>query len=304
MFLRIVPLGSLIIALTLSASIYSASAVSAQEPKPAGAPPAVAPKPEPTPEAKAPKKSQDKVFDRNSATADQIVEAVILVNGGRETFNQIRRNGLERGKRAITQSDGRVIDATYELRFKRGDTTEKDLTRQDMLKPLPYSLIYNTNEIFGVLNGSVFPVRAELLNGFQDQLWHGLDPLFRYKEDGSVLTMVGKQKHGGVEVYVIDMVHTARLKPDANGTPNEIKLTTRYFISVNLLRVLWLEYDVTGSAGKPVKYMRRFYDYKVAQGTLVPYRSVLLRDGERVEENNLLTVTYGIKIDDSYFAKS
>lgn len=303
MFLRIVPLGSLTIALTLTASIYSASAVSAQEPKPAGQPPVLAPKPEPTPETKAPKKTQEKPFDRNSATADQIVEAVILVNGGRETFNQIRRNGLERGKRALTQSDGRVIDTTYELRFKRGDTTEKDQTRQDMLKPQPYSLIYTNNEIWGLLNGSVFPARAELLNSFQDQMWHGLDPLFRYKEDGSVLTMVGRQKHGGVEVYVIDMVHTARLKSDANGTPNEIKLTTRYFISVNLLRVLWLEYEDAGASGKPVKYMRRFYDYKVAQGTLVPYRSVLLRDGERVEETNLLTVTYGIRIDDSFFAK-
>ncbi|MEO6392424.1 MAG: hypothetical protein ABIP75_11270 [Pyrinomonadaceae bacterium] len=304
MFLRIVPLGSLIIALTLSASNYSNSAVSAQEPKPAGQPPVLAPKPEPTPEAKAPKKAQEKVFDRNSATADQIVEAVILVNGSREVFNQIRRFGLERGKRVLTQSDGRLIDATYELRFKRGETTEKDQTRLDLLKPVPYSMIYANNESWGMLNGTLFSPRPELVKNFQDQMWHGLEPLFRYKEDGSVLTLVGRQKHGGVEVYVIDMVHTAKLRSDANGTPNEIKLTTRYFISVNLLRVLWLEYEDPGASGKAVKYMRRFYDYKVAQGTLVPYRSVLLRDGERVEETNLLTVTYGIKIDEAFFAKS
>ena len=112
--------------------------------------------------------------------------------------------------------------------------------------------------------------------------------------------MIGKEKHSGVEEYVIDLRYTVKPKADANSQPVEVKLVTRYFISAKLFRVHWLEYE----NGQGVKYTRRFYDYKVVQGTMVPYRSVLKRDDRVVEETNVLTVTYGVKLDDSLFAKS
>ena len=49
----------------------------------------------------------------------------------------------------------------------------------------------------------------------------------------------------------------------------------------------------------PQKYERRFLDYRVAQGTLVPYRTILMEDGKQIQETRILNVTYGIKIDDS-----
>jgi hypothetical protein len=42
-------------------------------------------------------------------------------------------------------------------------------------------------------------------------------------------------------------------------------------------------------------------DYRVAQGTLVPYRSVLMEDGKQIQETRVLNVTYGVKLDDSLF---
>ena len=50
-----------------------------------------------------------------------------------------------------------------------------------------------------------------------------------------------------------------------------------------------------------MKYTRKFYDYRVAQGTLVPYRTVLLQDGKQTKETRVLTVTFGLKMEDSLF---
>jgi len=50
-----------------------------------------------------------------------------------------------------------------------------------------------------------------------------------------------------------------------------------------------------------VKFKRTFHEYRYAQNTLVPYRSVLYANGRQIEEARVLTVTYGIKMDDSYF---
>ena len=50
-----------------------------------------------------------------------------------------------------------------------------------------------------------------------------------------------------------------------------------------------------------MKYTKKFLDYRVAQQTLVPYRVVLLEDGRQSQESRILTVTYGIKVDDAIF---
>jgi hypothetical protein len=66
--------------------------------------------------------------------------------------------------------------------------------------------------------------------------------------------------------------------------------------------VLWLEYEETPPGGTlAVKYTKRFYDYRIAQGTQVPYRTVLLEDGRQVLETRILTVTYGVRMEDSVF---
>ena len=57
-----------------------------------------------------------------------------------------------------------------------------------------------------------------------------------------------------------------------------------------------LSYDDEG-----VKYRRKFYDYNYAQGTLVPFRSVLWAGDKIVEEIEIGTVTYGQKVDEELF---
>ncbi len=218
-------------------------------------------------------------------TPDQIAEGVILAYGTRPGLEQIRRNGVERGRLTRISTDGRTEEASYERRFIRGDALEKDKVRLDQKTPtLEYSLVYGDGKTWGFLNGATFTPRQATTTDFLSQMWHGLDALLRYKENGSTITLVGKDKQQNIDLYVIDVVDKEKRK-------------TRYYVSQKSFRVLWLEYEEG-----LLKYKRTFHDYRVVQGTLVPYRTVLYAGDRQVEESQVLTVTYGVKTEDSVFA--
>jgi hypothetical protein len=219
-------------------------------------------------------------------TAEQITEGVILAYGTRPGLEQIRRNGVERGRLTRVGADGRTEEASYERRFIRGASADKDKVRLDQKLPtIEYSLVYGDGRLWGLINGSAFTPREDATVDFQSQLWHGLDALLRYKENGSTLSLGGKDKHQGVDLYIIDLT-------------DKDKRRTRYYISARSLRVIYLEYE---EGSTPVKYMRRFYDYRSAQGTLVPFLSRFFEDGKQTQETRIMTVTYGIKMEDSLF---
>src|SRR6266436_3101195 len=102
--------------------------------------------------------------DPKTPTAEQIAETVIAFAGGgmgRAVLNQIRRNGLERGRQTRTGQDGRAEETRYELRFVRGEKAEKDKVRIDSKTPqTEFSLIYGEGQVFGIINGSPFTPRA------------------------------------------------------------------------------------------------------------------------------------------------
>jgi hypothetical protein len=232
-------------------------------------------------------------LQKGAITAEQIAEGAILIVGngyGRVALDQIRRNGIERGRLTRIMDDGRSEEARYELRFVRGDKSEGDKFRLDnKTSQAEYSLIYGGGRIFGIINGSPFTPRAEASADFIAQQAHSIDALLRYKENGSKLSSAGKEKYQGVEVYAIDLIDNANRK-------------TRYFISARTFRILWLEYEETPpGVTTSIKYTKRFYDYRLAQGTLVPYRTVLMEEGKQILEMRILTVTYGVKMEDSLF---
>ena len=230
---------------------------------------------------------------RTAFTPEQIAEIAIAVAGtgqGRVVLNQIRRNGIERGRASRIGPDGKSEDTRYELRFVRGDKPEKDKFRIDNKTPqAEYSLIFGDGKIFGLINGSPFQPRAEATADFISQQAHSIDALLRYKENESKLASAGKDKHQGIDVTVLDLTDKANRK-------------TRYFLSAKSYRVLWLEYEETPpGAPTPVKYVKRFYDYRIVQNTWVPYRTVLLEDGKQTVETHVLTVSFGVKMEDVLF---
>ena len=226
-------------------------------------------------------------------TAEQIAETAIAMAGngfGRAVLSQIRRNGLEIGKETRTRPDGKSEESRYELRFVHGEKPEQDKVRIDSKTPqAEYTLVYGEGRIFGIINGATFTPKPDAAADFISKQAHSIDALLRYKEKESKVTSVGKDKQQGIDLYVIDLVDKADRK-------------TRYFISAKTFRILSLEYEETPPGGATtVKYTKRFYDYRVAQGTQVPYRTVTMEDGKLTSETHILTITYGVKMDDALF---
>jgi hypothetical protein len=256
----------------------------AQDPKPAAQ---ETPKKE-TPAKETPvkenKSSQDVKF-----TAEQVVESVILIYGTRPALDHIRRNGIERGKITRYNTDGNAEEANYERRFIRGENLDKDKIRLDQKMPtLEYSLVFGEGKMFGLINGAAFTPKQDAVASFISQHHHSIDSLLRYKECGSTLTLVGKDQQKGLDLYVVDITDKEQRK-------------TRYYISAKSLRILWLEYEEGVPGGTPVKYTKKFLDYRPVQQTLVPYRTLLYENGREAQEVRVLTITYGIKVSDSIF---
>jgi len=238
----------------------------------------------PPPEIKQDNKQQETKY-----TAEQIVESVILIYGTRPGLDQIRRNGVERGRITRFPADGAPEEANYERRFVRGESLDKDKIRLDQKLPtMEYSLIFGEGKLWGLINGAAFTPRQDTAASFISQHHHSIDSLLRYKECGSTLTLIGKDQQKGLDLFVVDLV-------------DEEKRKTRYYISSRSLRVLWLEYEEGPPGGVPVKYQRKFLDYRAVQQTLAPYRIVLFEDGRQSQETRVLTITYGVKVNDSIF---
>jgi len=241
-------------------------------------------KPEPTPVA-AKVKGAPKI-----TTADQVAESAIFLYGfpgGRATLNQIRKTTLERGKSTITGADGLVAQASYQRFVIRAETLAKERIRLDQDFPnAKYSLIFDDGKIYGIYNNTVFTPREDASKTFENQIVHGIEALLRYKENESRLELAEREKIMGVDYYVVDLTDKQERK-------------TRFYVSVKSFRVMMLTYEDAG-----VKFRRKFYDFNYAQGTLVPYRTVLWANDKIVEETELGTITFGQKVDEGLFKVS
>jgi hypothetical protein len=228
--------------------------------------------------------------EKKNYTAEQVVESVILVYGTRPGLEHIRRNGVERGRFIRTMPEGATEEANYERRFVRGEDLDKDKIRLDQRLPtMEYSLVYGGGKLWGLINGTAFTPREDAAANFMNQHHHSLESLLRYKESGYKITLTGQEQQKGLDLFVVDLEDKENRK-------------TRYYVSVKSLRVLWLEYEEPPTRGAtPVKYTKKFMDYRIVQQTLVPYRVVLFEDGRQSQETLLLTVTYGVKVDDAIF---
>jgi hypothetical protein len=240
--------------------------------------------PEKKPEAAATINSKDAI---KLATAESVVESSIVIYAfpsGRETLNQIRKTTIERGKTSFIKPDGSTENATFRRWILRAPTLEKEKVRLDQDFPSSrFSLVYNGEKTFGIFQDQVFVPREDASKSFENQIVHGPEALLRFKENESKIEMAKRDKIMGVEFYVIDVT-------------DKLNRKTRFFISAKSFRIMMLEYEEGG-----VKYMRKFYNYNYAQGTLVPFRTVLWANDKIVEETDTYTITFGQKVDEGLF---
>ncbi len=222
--------------------------------------------------------------DLSKLTAEQIAELAVVIYGTRQNLNQIRKTTFERGKIRITDAAGKTETANYERWISRGESLNKEKIRLDQTFPdAKYSLVYTGEKVFGMYNDSVFMPREDAALAFQNQIWRGLEGLLRYQENEAKPELAGREKIMGVDFFLVDITDKQNRK-------------TRFYVSSKSFRVMMLEYEETG-----VKYRRKFYDYNYAQGTLVPYRTVLWANEKQIEETEIGTITFGQKIEDAMF---
>src|ERR1043166_155610 len=234
-------------------------------------------KPEPTPaRAKTPQKP---------TTAEQVAELAIFVySGGRGTLDEIRKTTSEHGRTILTAADGHTDQSNYKRFIIRGGSLDKDKIRLDQELPTAtYSLLFNEDKTVVIYKNAVYAAREDTAKAFENQIFHGLDALLRYQANGSTLALAPNEKVLGVEYYVVDLT-------DKQGRK------TRYYVSAKRFLVMMLTYEEDG-----VKYRRKFYDYNYAQGTQVPFRSVLWADEKQVEETEIGAITFGQKVDEALF---
>lgn len=222
-----------------------------------------------------------------SITAEQVAESVIVIYSlgrGRDGLSQIRKTMFERGKTTVTNAEGKKESASYQRWAIRGDTSEKDRVRLEQDFPAAkYSLVFSDDKVFGIYQDTAFSPREDAVKAFQNQTFRNIDALLRYKENEAKLELGERKKIMGVDLMVLDVI-------DKNGGK------VRFYISARSFRILFLEYEDEG-----VTYTRRFYDYRNVQGTMVPYRTVLLKKDETIEETNIGTITYGQRVDEGLF---
>ncbi len=227
--------------------------------------------------------------NQKALTAEQVAELTVLVYGSRPVLAQIRRNGVERGRITRFMTDGKTEEAAYERRFITGESADKDKIRLDQKMPtMEYSLVFGEGRLWGIINGAAFTPRQDAADAFLSQHRHSIESLLRYKENGATINLVGKDKQKGLDLYVLDLT-------------DKDKRATRYYISARTFHVLWLEYEEASLGAAPLKYSKRFSDYRYAQSTLVPYRTILTEGGKQTQETRILTVTFGVKVDDTLF---
>lgn len=220
-------------------------------------------------------------------TAEVVAETTIFVygfGGGRELLKQIRKTTIERGKTTVINAEGQKERANYQRWVTRGEKLANEKIRLELEFPSArYSLVYSDEKTFGIFNEEVFTPTVDASRTFMNQIFYGIDSLLRYKENESAIELAGREKIGGVEFHLLDL-------SDKQGR------TMRFYISVKTFRVMMMDYEDAGT-----KFRRRFYDYNNAQGTLVPYRTVLYAGDKVVEETDVGTVTFGQKIEDNMF---
>lgn len=220
-------------------------------------------------------------------TAEGVAESSIIIYGGlggRKTLDQIRKTAIERGKMSLINAQGQTEPVNYQAVIIRGENLDKERIRIDQQYPnIQYSLVYSDAKTFGLYNEAIFTPRGDATKQFENRIFHGLEALLRYKENGSTVELAGREKIMGVDFFTLDVTDKAGRK-------------TRFYISSKTYRVMMIDYEDEG-----VKYRRKFYDYNYAQGTLVPFRSTLTANDKVVEESEVLTVTYGQKIDEALF---
>jgi len=233
-----------------------------------------------------------------SATQDkkalEIVHRTIAAYGGEASVYLLRQKGQLRGFVKAYLEDGSTREGEITIRFLHRLEKQDELRQIELRFPNAPTLTitYDGERVWGTENGAPIVLRLRTEAAFRAELKHNYETLLRYREYKAEVKYVGREKRSGIDVDVLDLT-----LPDG--------ATTRYFISARTFRILHIEYDVSVPlVGKPIRFRDSFYDFRVVQTTLVPYRIERYEDGRLVQEIRFTEVAYGVQIEEAQFRLS
>ena len=230
-----------------------------------------------------------KTPDQKAITAETVAETVIYVYGGRQSFDTVRVNGIERANVTLPTTGG---DRTGQLitRFIRKDKSWLDFKRIDLSlqDSDSVSLGFNGVKLWASLNGLPIEPRPEAAKTFQASLIHSYTALLRYREDGSKVELKGQQTIKGLECHVLLMTH-------------EDGSTTTFYISTKSFKILHLDYEVKLTGDTPTKFRVSYFEYKSIQSNVVPMRTEVYENGQLSQRIVTTGVTFNIALDDDVF---
>jgi hypothetical protein len=223
--------------------------------------------------------------------AQEIVDRTVDAYGGLATLVILRQTGQLRGLIKLYTGSDNPREGEITIRFMRRFKVIDDLKRIDLkLPPAPaLTLAYNGERIWGAEDGQPIVLYLRTEAAFRADLVHNYETLLRYRELGRGLKYVGREKRSGIELDVIDLVQT-------DGP------SARYYVSVKTSRILHLEYSFSvPSVKEPVRVRESFYDFRVIQNTLAPFRVERYEDDHLVQETRFNDVTFGVQIEKPVF---
>jgi hypothetical protein len=237
---------------------------------------------------KAPEK---KTFEVQDKRAFEIVQRTIGAYGGLASIIFLRQKGQMRGLVKSYLDDGTTRDGEITVKFLHRLENPEDLKWMELkFRGAPALIIgYDGSRVWATEDGQPIVLRLRTEAAFKAELVHHYEALLRYQEYQVQPRYAGREKKSGIDLDIIDLT----LPTGAQ---------TRFFISTRTSRILHIEYDVAiPGQQKPVRFRDSFYDFRVVQTTLVPFRIERYEDGRLVQEIRVTEVAYGVQIEESHF---
>lgn len=223
--------------------------------------------------------------------AQEIADRAIGAYGGLTTLVVLRRTGQLRGLVKLYTGSDHAREGEITIRFIREFKRRDDLKRIDLKLPSAPTLTvaYDGSRVWGAEDGGPIVLYLRSEAAFRADLIHNYETLLRYRELDLKLKYIGREKRSGIDLEVIDLLQ-------ADGS------TTRYYTSSKTWRILHLEYDLkVPSVKEPVHVRESFYDFRVIQSTLVPFRVERYENEQLTQETRFTEVTFGVQMEKSVF---
>jgi hypothetical protein len=221
---------------------------------------------------------------------EEVVEKAIERHGTRAALYVIQRTGRVAALVKFHTPEG-VREGRSVLKFLRKPKLKEDLLMIELdMSDTKYMIGFDGTETWSVHDGQVQKPSPEEINALHSSHEHSYEAILRYRENNSKLEYVGTKNLGTLLVVdIIDLV-----------SPEGVR--TRYEISKRTGHILYLDYeDKSDPDAEPVKYRLYFKNFRPVQNTLIPYETLVFKNGKLVEERRIVEATYNVRLDEKSF---